>query len=141
MDRQLPARTVQRRARGVQRIASILTAAETVFAEVGYDEANTNRIAAQAGISPGTLYHFFSKKEEIAQALVDHYTKELQRMYRSIFSYEAASVPLSIWLDRLIDSLLAFQGDSRLFLDLFEDAHRAWNKQRKRKKLGRPGKS
>ncbi|HEX6482298.1 MAG TPA: TetR family transcriptional regulator [Ktedonobacteraceae bacterium] len=32
----------------MQRIASILDAAESVFAAMGYDEATTNHIAAQA---------------------------------------------------------------------------------------------
>jgi AcrR family transcriptional regulator len=108
MDRQKHAQLVQRRARGVKRIASILDAAETVFAEVGYDEANTNRIAAQSGISPGSLYQFFSNKEEIAQALAARYTEELQLVYGSVFSVEAASLPFSIWLDQIIDALLAF---------------------------------
>jgi hypothetical protein len=98
MDQRKHAQAVQRRARGVQRIASILAAAETVFAEVGYDEANTNRIAAQSGISPGSLYQFFSNKEEIAQALAARYTEELEGVYGSVFSVEAASLPFSIWL-------------------------------------------
>src|SRR5260370_12887361 len=108
MDQRKHAQAVQRRARGVQRIASMLDAAEIVFAEVGYDEANTNRIAVQAGISPGSLYQFFSNKEEIAQALVARYTEELQQVYGSVFSVEAASLPFSIWLDQIIDALLAF---------------------------------
>ncbi len=108
MDQRKHAQSVQRRARGVQRIASILAAAETVFAEVGYDEANTNRIAARSGISPGSLYQFFSNKEEIAQALAARYTEELQQVYGSVFSVEAASFPFSIWLDQIIDALLAF---------------------------------
>jgi hypothetical protein len=83
-------------------------AAEAVFAEVGYDEANTNRIAAQAGISPGSLYHFFSNKEEIAHALAAHYTEGLQSMYSSIFSHETASLPLSVWLDQIIHALVKF---------------------------------
>src|SRR6266566_7982011 len=108
MDQEKHVQSVQRRARGVQRIASILAAAETVFAEVGYDEANTNRIAAQSGISPGSLYQFFSNKKEIAQALAARYTEELQHVYSSVFSVEAASLPFSIWLDQIIDALLAF---------------------------------
>ncbi len=108
MDQQKHAQVVQRRARGIKRIASILDAAETVFAEVGYDEANTNRIAAQSGISPGSLYQFFSNKEEIAQALAARYTEELQQVYGTVFSSEAASLPFSIWLDKIIDALLAF---------------------------------
>jgi AcrR family transcriptional regulator len=99
---------VRRRARGLQRIASILNAAETVFAQMGYEEATTNHIAAQASISPGSLYQFFSNKEEIAQALATRYTEELQSAYDAVFSMEAASLPLSLWLDQVVDTLLAF---------------------------------
>jgi AcrR family transcriptional regulator len=108
MDQQKHAQPVVRRARGLQRMASILDAAETVFAYMGYEEATTNHIAAQAGISPGSLYQFFSNKEEIAQALATRYTEELQQAYTSVFSVEAASLPFSLWLDQVIDTLLAF---------------------------------
>ena len=108
MDQQKDAPPVVRRARGLQRIASILDAAETVFARMGYNEATTNHIAAQAGISPGSLYQFFSNKEEIAHALATQYTEELQQAYGSVFSVEAAALPFSVWLDQVIDALLAF---------------------------------
>ncbi len=108
MDQQKHAQPVRRRPQGLQRIASILDAAETVFADMGYEEATTNHIAAQASISPGSLYQFFSNKEEIAQALATRYTEELQRAYASVFSVEAASLPFSLWLDQVIDALLAF---------------------------------
>jgi AcrR family transcriptional regulator len=108
MDQLKDTQPVQRRARGLQRMASILDAAETVFARMGYDEATTNHIAAQAEISPGSLYQFFSNKEEIAQALAARYTEELQRAYDAIFSVEVASLPLSLWLDQIIDTLFAF---------------------------------
>lgn len=77
MDQQKHAQPVEQRACGLQLIASILAAAETVFAEMGYEEATINHIAAQAGISPDSLYQFFSNKEEIAQALAARYTEEL----------------------------------------------------------------
>ncbi len=47
-------------------------------------------------------------KEEIAHALAARYTEELERVYSSVFSIEAASLPFSIWLDQIIDALLAF---------------------------------
>jgi AcrR family transcriptional regulator len=108
MDQHKHARPVQRRAQGVQRIASILDAAETIFAHMGYDEATTNHIAAQARISPGSLYQFFLNKEEIAHALAARYTEELQQVYDSVFSVEAASLRFSLWLNQIIDALLAF---------------------------------
>mgnify|MGYP001277199957 CR=1 FL=1 len=118
MDQQKEARPVQRRARGLQRIASILDAAETVFARMGYEEATTNHIAEEALISPGSLYQFFSNKEEIAQALATRYTEELDQAYTSVFSVEAAALPFSLWLDQIIDTLLAFHFSHPAFLIL-----------------------
>jgi AcrR family transcriptional regulator len=120
MDQQKEARPVRRRARGLQRIASILDAAETVFAHMGYDEATTHQIAAEARISPGSLYQFFSNKEEIAQALAARYVEELQRVYRTVFSVEAAALPFSHWLDQIVDALIAFHLAHGAFHALFD---------------------
>ena len=108
MEQQKRTQPIVRRARGLQRIASILDAAEIVFAQMGYEEATTNHIAAQAGISPGSLYQFFANKEEIAQALATRYTEELQVAYEAIFSVAAAALPFPSWLDQVIDTLLTF---------------------------------
>jgi AcrR family transcriptional regulator len=119
MDQQKETQAIRRRAQGVQRIASILNAAEIVFTEMGYDEATTNHIAARASISPGSLYQFFSNKEEIVQALAARYTEELQGVYESVFSIEAASLPLSLWLNQIIDGLVTFHLAHPAFLLLF----------------------
>jgi AcrR family transcriptional regulator len=108
MDQQKETRSVSRRARGLQRIASILDAAEVVFVRMGYEEATTNHIAAEAGISPGSLYQFFANKEEIAQELATRYNAELQKAYDTVFSTDAAALPLSLWLDQIFDTLIAF---------------------------------
>jgi AcrR family transcriptional regulator len=108
MEQQKDARPVPRRARGLQRMASILATAEIVFVRMGYEEATTNHIAAQAEISPGSLYQFFSNKEEIAQALAIRYAEELQEAHNAIFSVEAATLPLPLWLDQIFDTLVAF---------------------------------
>jgi AcrR family transcriptional regulator len=120
MDQQNEVRAVRRRARGLQRIASILDAAETVFAEVGYDEATTHQIAEEAGISPGSLYQFFSNKEEIAQALAARYVEELKLVYNTIFSVEAAALPFSQWLGQIVDALIAFHLTHPAFHTLFD---------------------
>jgi len=120
MDQQKEARPIRRRARGLQRMASILDAAETVFAKVGYDEATTHQIAEEAGISPGSLYQFFSNKEEIAQALAARYIEELQRVYSTVFSVEAATLPFSEWLDQIVDALIACHLAHSAFHILFD---------------------
>jgi len=108
MEQQKDARPAPRRARGLQRIASILAAAEIVFARMGYEEATTIHIAAEAGISPGSLYQFFANKEEIAQALAIRYTEELQEARNTSFSDEATALPFPLWLDTYVDTLIAF---------------------------------
>lgn len=108
MNQQKETSTIRRRPRGVQRITSILNAAETLFTEMGYDEVTTNHIAARADISPGSLYQFFGNKEEIIQALLVRYTGELKRLYDAVFSSEATSLSLSQWINQCIDGLVTF---------------------------------
>jgi AcrR family transcriptional regulator len=47
-----------------QRLA-IVQAATSVFQELGYQAASMNRVAAKIGGSKGTLYNYFSSKEEL----------------------------------------------------------------------------
>src|SRR5260370_25136444 len=120
MNQQKEGRPVVRRARGLHRLASILDAAETVFAKEGFDSATTHQIAAQAEISPGSLYRFFSNKEEIAQALAARYVEALQRVYGTSLSLEAAALPFSHCLHHVLDSLIAFQLAHPAFDTLFD---------------------
>jgi AcrR family transcriptional regulator len=46
----------KRNSRGERRVASLLDAAGRVFEELGYHAATTNAIAAEAKVSPATLY-------------------------------------------------------------------------------------
>ncbi len=48
-----------------RRSAQILEAAARVFAEKGYHAATTKEIAAQAGVSEGTIYNYFESKEDL----------------------------------------------------------------------------
>ena len=55
----------------------ILEAGRTVLLRDGHDATSTNRIAAEAEISPGSLYQYFSNKESVITAIVDRYSDEL----------------------------------------------------------------
>jgi AcrR family transcriptional regulator len=97
----------RRQARGMRRMGEILDAAAELFAEVGYDAATTNAIAARAGISPGSLYQFFSSKEDIAQALADRYVPELERAHREATTGDLAGLGLDELIDRVVDPIVA----------------------------------
>src|SRR6478609_1678626 len=74
MPRRPKTRTAPRRAplqrRSADTVDVLLAATERVLAQHGYDGATTNRIAEAAGVSIGTLYHFFPSKEALIEALV-----------------------------------------------------------------------
>ena len=83
----------RRQARGQRRIELLLDVAAQVFAEVGFEAATTNAIAARAGMSPGSLYQFFPNKDAIAEALADRFAERL-RLTQAIFGPEIETLPL-----------------------------------------------
>lgn len=99
----------RRQARGERRVELLLDAAAQVFAEVGFEGATTNAIAARAGVSPGTLYQFFSNKDALAEALAARYRERLRATREDAFSPEVAALPLDEMVDRVVDPLIAFQ--------------------------------
>ena len=52
-------------ARSSQTVEEILDAASSLLGRVPFEEITTSRIAAQAGISVGALYRFYSDRQEI----------------------------------------------------------------------------
>jgi len=55
----------------------ILAAALTVFGEKGFHAANVSDVAAQAGVSQGTIYWYFESKEELVSAAILSFVEEL----------------------------------------------------------------
>ncbi|MGZ5406414.1 MAG: TetR/AcrR family transcriptional regulator [Aeromicrobium sp.] len=58
-------------------VTRIIDAGQRQLLRDGYEKRSTNRVAAEAGISPGSLYQYFSGKEAILAAVVDRYSEEL----------------------------------------------------------------
>jgi AcrR family transcriptional regulator len=98
----------------------ILDAAMRVIARVGYTRATTNAIAAEAGISPGSLYQFFDNKEQIAQALERRYADLLGSTHGAAIQTEAGQ-PLDVRLGKLIDAIVTFACDTPGFQALFSE--------------------
>lgn len=57
--------------------AVILKAAEELLVEVGYAHASTNAIAERAGVSVGSLYQYFSGKEQVFRAVQRRHREEV----------------------------------------------------------------
>lgn len=98
----------RRQERGQRRMSELLDAAAELFAEVDYERATTNSIAERAGVSPGTLYQFFSNKQDLAEALASRYAERLRQAQEAALDVASAKLPLPDLVDRIVDPFLAF---------------------------------
>ncbi len=57
---------------------SIVKAAARLFAELGYTDCEMERVATELKIAKGTLYLYFSSKEELFYACVDDGMRQMQ---------------------------------------------------------------
>lgn len=80
----------------------IFETAVRLFAEKGFDSPTIDEIAAEAGTGKGTVYNYFSSKEEI---LVEFMVQVEARVQKRIGRFAEANAPL----DRILSDLLRFQ--------------------------------
>ncbi len=77
--------------RSAQREADILEAATHLFGEQGFHSVTTRKIAASAGISEGTLFNYFSSKNELMRAILERIYEELRENASAILREELDS--------------------------------------------------
>ncbi len=68
-----PVLPIVRRRRKEARPLELLSAALDVFVEKGFASARIEDVAARAGVSKGTLYLYYSSKEALLKAVIEHY--------------------------------------------------------------------
>jgi len=56
-----------------ERKAELMTIAEQLFIEKGYDHTSPSDIIRKAGIAQGTFYYYFASKDDLARAIIDRY--------------------------------------------------------------------
>jgi AcrR family transcriptional regulator len=66
------------------RTEQILQAARPIFAEQGFHGTRMSDIAQAIGVSQGTLYHYFSSKDELFLALLNIWNEQLEQIVRQL---------------------------------------------------------
>ncbi len=84
--------------------ARILACSLSLFVSRGYAATRIADIAAEAGISPGLLYHYFPSKDEILVALLE---ESLPKMVAAAVELEAMDKPVADKLRLALDALIA----------------------------------
>ena len=100
-------RPTQERSRAT--VERILDAGRSVLLERGFAGASTNRIAAAAGVGPGSLYQYFPDKEAILDRVVERALDELEARITRAFlgSLRAGDDAVRGHLAALLDALCA----------------------------------
>ena len=86
-------------------VETLLDATARVLVREGYDRASTNRIAATAGVSVGSLYQYFPNKEALVAALVARHNREMLQLLQDALK-EVASLDLATAIRELVRAAL-----------------------------------
>jgi AcrR family transcriptional regulator len=105
-------RRTPRQKRGEDTLEVLLQATELAIVRYGFHGSTTNRIAEIAGVSIGTLYHYFPTKESLVQAVV-------HRMWREEFEAMSAQMerlgdaPIEVTIREVAKTLVDVIGKRR----------------------------
>ncbi|EFC83393.1 TetR/AcrR family transcriptional regulator [Parafrankia sp. EUN1f] len=113
-------RRAPRQDRSRAMVERIVTAGREILLERGYERTSTSRIAARAGISPGSLYQYFPNKESILDRVVEVYAEQLRaRISHAFVANLGTSVPEMVRAN-IVALLDAFEEDSGLLRVLYQ---------------------
>jgi AcrR family transcriptional regulator len=86
-------------------VDALLEATARVLVKDGYDRASTNKIAAVAGVSIGSLYQYFPSKEALVAAVIDrHMHKSLQLVRAALV--KVATQPIEVAARELVSVMI-----------------------------------
>jgi AcrR family transcriptional regulator len=106
-------RNVPTQARSRERLQRVLGTADRILAEQGSPALTITRVAEEAGISVGSLYHYFPGKDAIVTALAMHYWSDFQDLLVGVAEadeHELLEDPVAAIIDTLAAGFRARPG-------------------------------
>jgi AcrR family transcriptional regulator len=82
-------------------VDALIEATARLLVREGFDRASTNRIAAEAGVSIGSLYQYYPSKEALVAAVIDRHNQELMQVVRVALA-EVAVLPIEQAVRKLV---------------------------------------
>ena len=110
-------RRIPQQERGERRVAELLDAAASEFAEVGYDSATMKAIAERAGASIGAIYQYFPNKQAVVGALRNQYVSKMEEHWIKV---EEATTGLSIQerTQKFVDVMIHFMEEHPAYVTI-----------------------
>ena len=105
-------------------VDALLDATTRILVKEGFDRTSTNKIAATAGVSIGSLYQYFPSKEALVAAVVERHAQELSRVTHDAL-LKVAAMPLKVGVRALVVAAIdAHRMDPTLHRVLAEEVPR-----------------
>lgn len=101
----------------------ILDAAVLCFARSGFHKTSTAEICAEAGMSPGNLFHYFKNKNAIIEAIVDEDRRQTSEWYERASQAEDLFEELYKLMEKNLH-LIAEPTYRKLGIEIFAEAMR-----------------
>ena len=111
---------------------AILDAASRILADEGVALARIDAIAAEAGVSVGTLYNYYGDREGLVTAVFRHQQAQLLTLLQD--AMRQPSTGFADELRRLLETCAAFAASNgRLFAEMVHEGAglRAWQHQQR----------
>ena len=111
-------------ARSRATVDALIEATARILVRESFDAASTNRIAAEAGVSIGSLYQYFPSKEALVAAVIDRHNRDLMQVARGVLT-QVAALPVEQAVRKLVTiAIEAHRLDPRLHRVLAEQLPR-----------------
>jgi AcrR family transcriptional regulator len=105
-------------------VDALIEATARILVREGFDKASTNRIAAKAGVSVGSLYQYFPGKEALVAAVMERHNRELMQVVRGTLA-QVAALPMEQAVRKLVAAAIkAHRIDPKLHRVLAEQIPR-----------------
>lgn len=102
-----PARRKPSQDRGKEKVDIILASAKSLIGDRGNDAVSMREIAANAGISPSSIYQYFPDKNAILSALIEGYFQQIHHMVLTLIDAVSSAESMGEHLAKGMEQFLA----------------------------------
>ncbi len=93
----------------------LVGAAEELFREKGCEQTSVSDIVKKVGVAQGTFYYYFDSKDDVLDAVLDHYLKDhLEKTIREIVEGPGNARQR---LQQVVDATLKFQAEEKNMIE------------------------
>lgn len=113
--------------RAVSTMEDILKATAHILEKEGFEKASTNKIAAKAGVSIGSLYQYFPTKDSIVALMMERFMKHEMQIFNQVLAEKKAK-NLEQTIRAIIEAMMESKRKNRRFTKIFAQKIFGFNK-------------